>query len=130
MKRFFCILLILCSFLKVEAQFPSKEQPLGFSLDMAQSASSSITLLGPDMRVVEEEDALIKKETGRIRVAYPVRVNFSPENSGHWEVLPDGGKLWRLEVTLPGALATYAMYDKFWLPEGSVQNIFSKILKP
>ena len=83
MKRLFVLIFICCYFLKVDAQFPTEEQPLGFTLDIAQRAIPSITLPAPDMQKVEEEDALEEKENGGKRVAFPLSVNFSPDNSGY-----------------------------------------------
>ena len=129
MKRIFLIMMICCSFLMVEAQFPTEEQPIGFTLDVAQRTISPITFSAadlPDMNDIAEEDVLTEQETGLIRIGYPVRVNYTPDNSGNWVDLPDGGRLWRLEIILPGALATIASYDKFWLPEGAKFWVYNK----
>ena len=108
MKRFLLSILICCSFFSLEAQFVTKEQPLGLTLYFAQKSIYSITLGAselPDMLVIEEEDLLMEKETGMTRVAAPVCVNYMLDNSGSWTDLPDGSRLWQLDITLPGALA-------------------------
>jgi hypothetical protein len=71
----------------------------------------------PDKVRIENEDKINDQEPGPLRYAYPVQVNFTVENSGSWQTLNDGGKLWTLNVKLPGALSTNAMYDKFRLPK-------------
>ena len=38
------------------------------------------------------------------RVGYPMASDLSPSNSGTWEELPGGGRLWRLRVRSAGAL--------------------------
>ena len=63
---------------------------------------------------------------GPWRFAYPVKVHYTLANSGVWQTLKDGGKLWRLKVRLPGALSTNALYDKFRLPKGAKFYVYSE----
>jgi len=133
MKRILLFLSIVfcCSLFKVHSQFPTKDQPLGFTLDFAKCSLTSKKLNSyelPDMKIVEEEDLVNDKETGIMRIAYPVRVNYTLHNSGFWEELPDGSRIWQFEVTLPGALLTSVMYDKFWLPEGAKFWVYNKTI--
>ena len=128
MKKVLISLIICCSVMKVGAQFPNDEQPISFSTDFTQRSISSQPFIPdnlPDMQLVGEEDLLSDTIIGFKRVAVPVRVNYSLHNSGYWVDLPDGGKLWRLDVSLPGALATHAVYDEFWLPEGAKFFVYS-----
>jgi len=63
---------------------------------------------------------------GPLRFAYPVKVHYTLANSGVWQTLKDGSKLWRLKVRLPGALSTNALYDKFLLPKGAKFYVYSE----
>ena len=63
---------------------------------------------------------------GPLRFAYPVKVHYTLANSGVWQTLKDGGKLWRLKIRLPGALSTNALYDKFLLPKGAKFYVYSE----
>ncbi len=60
------------------------------------------------------------------RFGYPHKVNYDLTNSGTWQVLPNGDKLWQLNVICPGALSVNFCYDKFWLPEGGKFFVYSK----
>ena len=129
MKRFVLLIIVCCSLWNLYAQYSAKEQPFGFNVDFEKCSLSSITLSTsdlPDMKLVEKEDLLYDQEDGFQRVAYPVRVNYSLNNSGCWEELPDGSRLWRLEITLPGALLTSVMYNQFWLPKGAKFWVYNK----
>lgn len=53
------------------------------------------------------------------RIAKGFRVDISPGNYGLWEILPDGGKLWRMRILSKGAGAIHIMFDQFILPEGA-----------
>lgn len=53
-------------------------------------------------------------------------VNYTLLNSGIWESLPDGGKLWRLEIKSPGALSINLNFSSFYLPEGATFYVFNQ----
>lgn len=52
----------------------------------------------------------------RFGVELPVSANL--DNSGVWEVLDNGDRLWRLALGSPGALSINLNFDRFHLPEG------------
>jgi hypothetical protein len=74
-----------------------------------------ISVNSPDMDVIRNED---ERFPSPYRFAVILPVDISPENSGKWEQAPDGGRIWRVSVTVPGARALSAYFDKFVLPEG------------
>jgi hypothetical protein len=67
------------------------------------------------------EDA--ERERSRVpvapRFAKSIEVAFTPENSGTWETLDDGSRLWRLRISSPGALSLSLGLRRFSLPAGS-----------
>ncbi len=52
------------------------------------------------------------------RFAKLIPVNYNPENSGTWEDLGNGGRVWRLAVYAENAEALFLYYDDFFLPKG------------
>ena len=62
-------------------------------------------------------------ESGRIAVPYefahPFEVAFDTHNSGTWETLTDGSRLWRLRVISKTAISINLGFDRFQLPEGA-----------
>lgn len=74
-----------------------------------------ISVKGPDMDVIRNED---EKYPSPYRFTMILPVDIRPESSGVWESAPDGGRIWRVSVSAPGALALSAYFDKFVLPEG------------
>ncbi len=74
-----------------------------------------ISVNSPDMVVIRNED---EKYSSPYRFAVILPVDINPETSGKWEQAPDGGRIWRVSVTVPGAQALSAYFDKFVLPEG------------
>jgi hypothetical protein len=57
--------------------------------------------------------------------ARSVPADISLTNSGTWTTLPDGGRVWRVKVSSPGALALIPCYDQFYLPTGATLHVYT-----
>jgi hypothetical protein len=112
----------------LNAQITTNEIPPSFNLVIKRSLStlSAQVLTAPNMQQVRAEDEINDSEPGGVRYAYPVIVNYTLTNSGVWQDLPNGSKLWRLKVKIPGALSTHAFYDQFYLPEGGKFFVYNE----
>ena len=75
-------------------------------------------LTPPDLKLIMQEDISNEKNGILRKVGRSIFVDISPENSGTWETLPNGDRLWRLKINSPGALALGVYYNHFWLPAG------------
>ena len=133
MKRIRILLLIayLCTQVSVYAQLSTNEHPVSFDsklrlTEIFKSPIYAVTMPILDMEKIEAED----KDNGRNgmlpRFGYKHKVNFDLNNSGIWYELPNGDKLWQLNVTCPNALSVNICYDKFWIPEGGKLFVYSK----
>lgn len=112
------------------AQLSTHEQPISFSLDsklfeMDRSASP-IIMPELDMAQIEKEDEEDARYDVPPRFGYKHKVNYNLKNSGTWYELPNGDKLWLLNVVCPGALSVNFCYDQFWIPEGGKFFVYSK----
>ena len=128
-KTIFSILGYLFFIQFLSAQITTHEAPFSFGSTPSQLLRSISTqeLSAPDMAIIRAEDKV--NDTlpgGPLRFAYPVKVHYTLANSGVWQTLKDGGKLWRLKIRLPGALSTNALYDKFLLPKGAKFYVYSE----
>ena len=59
-------------------------------------------------------------------VGIMLSVNKNMKNSGIWEYLPDGGKLWRLRIRSPCALALNCHFEDLYLPPGSKLYLYDE----
>jgi len=112
--------------LNLFAQRATDEQPYGLREGVRVQPQEKIVLKAPDISLIMKEDSITDQHPGPLRYAYPVRVSYTTENSGEWYQMDDGGRLWRLKVNIPGALATVTYYDSFWLPEGGKFFVYSE----
>jgi len=59
------------------------------------------------------------------RVGFPMQVDLHTANSGSWEELPGGDRLWRLRVSTAGALWTVLGFDVFQIQPGGQMTVYN-----
>ena len=59
------------------------------------------------------------------RFGVGVKVNYNLDNSGIWDTLPNGDRLWRLKVVSPGAYQLNFSLNKFVLSDSSLFFIYN-----
>jgi hypothetical protein len=120
---FLCVMLSLAS---VYAQESTGELPYSFTNTLPKSVVQSkvmTTLNGDALRKNSKANAALGKP---LHLGKLLSANFNLLNSGSWVTLKNGDRIWRLEIQVPGALATSLYYDDFYLPEGAKFHVYSK----
>lgn len=59
------------------------------------------------------------------KIAQNIPTNFSLQNSGKWEYLLNGDRVWRLQITAEDAVAINPLFNDFYLPKGSKLFVYS-----
>jgi len=73
-----------------------------------------------DVARLREEDARDRLRPGVARrVGFPMRTDLTPGNSGSWEELPGGDRVWRLRLETAGALWTVVGLETFRIEPGA-----------
>lgn len=99
-----------------------REKPASFSLELKGLDQIDFEVMPPvDLAEIQREDSLreatlIEPEPYRFAVAIPVE--FGLENSGTWEDLPDGSRIWRLRIISKQAQTINLKFNRFDIPEG------------
>jgi len=75
---------------------------------------------------LQQEDKEDEEKGIPPRFGYRHKVKYDLTNSGVWYTLPNGDKLWQLEIHCPEALSINLLYDKFWLPKGAKYFVYSQ----
>ncbi len=91
-------------------------EPVSFTKS-ARGDVQTISMPEVDVEAYLAEDMRDGKDVP-YRFGAPIDVHYDLNNSGTWETLADGTKLWRLKITSNGAYSLNLLYDEFWLPEG------------
>ena len=89
-----------------------------------QTVASIATIAMPalDNRMLLEEEIMSERKEDGYQFGKEIAVDFRLDNSGTWENLPDGGRLWRLEIQSKGALSLNLQFGRFYIPPAS--NLF------
>jgi len=99
-----------------------REPPKSFSLsDTSQQRIDRRILPTVDTARLMAQDRARARRTerpGPHRFAVAIDVNFTLENSGTWQELPEG-RLWRLRIHSPGAVSHNLGITRFDLPAGA-----------
>ena len=98
------------------AQISSGGTPLSQSI----AVPTAPTVAMPRINVQDylDEDATESKDVP-FRFGAPFEVAYDLNSSGTWTELPDGGRIWRLRISSPGAYSLNLVYDDFFLPTGA-----------
>ena len=114
-----CIFFIFLAFTAdLSAQVSKDGRPVSFSR-VTRTDIRSLATPPIDLQTLLEEDARDAGKEIPFRFGYGFEVDYNLDNSGTWEDLDDGGRLWRLQITCPDAYSVNLVYSRFRLPEGA-----------
>ncbi len=108
----------------VHAQISRGGAPRSFRTTLAGDIPAVVTP-AVDLVKIRLEDEENDRTNSPIRFAIPFKVHYSLSNSGKWEELPGGDRIWRLRIHCPGAQSVNFLYDDFYMPEGGLFYIYS-----
>ncbi|WP_320019239.1 PKD domain-containing protein [Labilibaculum manganireducens] len=57
--------------------------------------------------------------------AYRYTTSYNALNSGKWQVLDDGRRVWRISISSPGAYSLGLIFSKFRIPAGSQMFVYN-----
>lgn len=109
---------------KLSAQISIGGQPYTFTHKVSDQVVPVAQMPALDMTSIQEEDERDESNGLPPRFGYPHEVNLNMDNSGQWETLPDGARLWRISIKAPGAKSINLLYDDFYLAPGTVLYIY------
>lgn len=117
-----CISLVVF-YNSANAQISKGGTPPSFSISPLQD--SVVVIQMPVLNI----DSLILNDTVTdfsFRFGYAIDVNMGLYNSGTWDTLQNGDKIWRLKVNSQNAYSINLIYDDFWLPEGAQFFVYNE----
>lgn len=128
MSRFFIVLIAaLLQTAIVKAQISQGGIPHSFTQQNLRTEIQSQLMPAFDVQAYLVEDSLDQVAGGvPYRFGKPHDVSFNLQNSGTWETLENGDRLWRLRISSPGAYSINLLYDHFYMPEGAEFFIYNE----
>ena len=128
-NKVFAIALFLLSVLffntTVKAQVSIGGTPYSFK-NLVANLIDKAEMPYVDVQALLAEDALEEGKGLPFRFGSPIEVNLNLNNSGTWETLPDGSRLWRLNIFSREANTINLIYNDFWLPQNSEFFIYNE----
>ena len=126
MKKYLLISLVLIwSITLVKAQLSFSGSPKSFKTE-------GLSLYVPtiDLPVIDNQKLLLEdqKNTDKgtpLRVGVNHNVSLNMNNSGRWDILPNGDRIWRLTVKSPNATSMHFNFNEFKIPSGAEVFIYS-----
>ena len=109
------------------AQISQGGIPYSFTnaIQFQNKTSATITLQNPDLNILAAEDA-VNDPRQKYRVGVNLPVNLNVNNSGQWQNLSNGGRIWRLVIHSDDAMALGLYYNNFYVPNGGQVFIYNE----
>ena len=95
------------------------------SIQFQNKSAATLTLQNPDLNVLAAEDE-INDPRQKYRVGVNLPVNLNVNNSGQWQNLSNGGRIWRLVIHSDDAMALGLYYNNFYVPNGGQVFIYNE----
>ena len=106
-----------------KAQISFGGSPKSFTTTLVgEIHKTSVPALDPDWMPQEERTP---EFNGPLQFAYPYRVQLNLDNAGTCNALPNGDRVWRLEIQAPNAVSINLLYDQFYLPPGALYYLYN-----
>ncbi|MFK7908667.1 MAG: serine protease, partial [Chitinophagales bacterium] len=120
MKQFTSLFCLLLSFFTVtQAQISQGGAPYSFSSKALSSKVPTAIMPSIDIAALKAEDALNDGNKQVFRFGKSIAVDLDLKNAGKWEILSNGDRIWRLQITSKGANTINLIYKHFYLPKGA-----------
>ena len=111
---------LFCLSLPANAQLSEGGRPVTFKFAALDKAAAAKILLTLNHDTYLAEDAIPDPEMKKpLRFGIAQYTDFTPANSGTWQTLANGNKLWLLRIKSPGAFSLSIGFANMNLPAGT-----------
>lgn len=118
------LLIILSAGESSFAQVNTGGKPMSSLMQLSETVQT-YTLQEFDIKKMLEEDKFTEQfQDVPVRYAKVIDTELSLSNSGSWEELTDGSRIWRLAIHSKDALSLGLTYKDFYLPKGATLFIY------
>ncbi len=107
------------------AQVTNQGSPVSWKID-GLSEVNPVVMPGIDLQALQEED--LRNDNRKDipwRFGVELEVTLDLQNSGSWDVLENGDRIWRLNVVSHDAITLNFVFEDFYLPSGSSLYLYS-----
>jgi hypothetical protein len=112
----------------LKAQIAFGGQPVGIKaekLGWSKPAVAEFPAVDEAALLAEDEARATDGVKGPFRFGFNHSADLSLQNSGTWTVMPNGTRVWRLELKSPGARSINFVFDEYVVPEGAQVFVYN-----
>ncbi len=119
------IVAFFSTFIHFQSQVTNQDKPKSWELQNIQQVSP-ISLPIFDLKSIQNEDKINDRNLEiPYRFGYKFDVNYSLQNSGTWETLDNGDRIWRIRFLSEGAKSMNFILEDFFIPIGAKLFLYS-----
>ncbi len=108
------------------AQVSGGGQPFSFTNNIDDNfKTAKVVMPSIDVPAMQRQAREIYAKGQMLPAGQIFPVSLTTANSGAWSTLPNGDRVWRLSIEVPGAPATSLYFDDFYIPEGGVLYVYN-----
>ena len=117
------ILAFLMSYSVSIAQISDGGMPVSFENFSCKSQNSvhciHLPLVNNDAHRIADSLAQLNDSINLFNFGITLQASYNINNSGTWDTLLDGSRIWRLHLVSQGAYASYLLFDQFYIPQNA-----------
>ncbi|WP_158447796.1 trypsin-like peptidase domain-containing protein [Aquimarina longa] len=118
------ILSLFCVF-AMNSQVITGEKPISWTMQSKKSITPML-MKKFDLNKINAEDAKNDRDQSiPWRFGYEYKVNYGLDNSGVWEELSNGDRIWRINIISKGAKTLNFIFDTYKMPEGAKMYLYN-----
>jgi PKD repeat protein len=129
MKRISYLFLSFALFFCADSLFSqtnSGGEPISTLVDIGSSfETKSMPYVDRD-RLLDEDRINLSQPTMPFRYGTVFNINYNLNNSGTWEALSDGSRIWRLRIYSANAISINLFFNDFYIPEGGQFFVYNQ----
>ena len=122
-------LLVLFLAPPLSAQIAFGGQPYGDKAEKrGMPPAAAVHLPAVDVATLMQEDAARAAQglKGPFRFGFTHATDYTLQNSGSWFMMPNGDRVWRLQLLCPGALSINLQFSNYVIPEGARMFLYNQ----
>jgi len=110
---------------KILSQINAGGEPMSSMISLESNFSTEVMPSIDIQKLIEEDKALANVPDMPLRYGINFDVNYNLNNSGTWESLPDGSKVWRLGIRSKDAVSINLAFSDFQMPKGATFFVYN-----
>jgi len=122
--KFKITLLLLLTLWLGNAQVTNEGKPHSWKLSNLPKVTAAV-MPAYNMQALQEEDKNNKDLKKPWRFAHEFAVNYTLQNSGNWQTLANGDRIWRMRFKSAGAITMHFWFKDFFIPKGSLLYVYN-----